>query len=359
MGLLKKLFGAASPPPLLYPGADTLQVVGESNYQDALETIIGGRPVDRVRSPVHATLLPDPQNPCDPNAIRIEISGLIVGHLSRVDALRYRPGLLRLLETSGGRPVALAGHIVGGGKDADGRQRMLGVFLDHDPADFDVQSLPGHHSAGFRTGFSHACTADADDDSYDLSWFGSLSENDTTAIAQLHEWLATTTSHIERHYLMCELEKRLYRCRDVFGSALAEYDATCHAHDDEMDAMAVELRTKLGSVPLLETYRQAAIRHQKAKDWPAVLWWTERGIAVYGTSIGVDGAVEDLVRRRDYAQMKIAPATTTRPAAGAVLPTVGASRVVEALVCAVCGARFERVRTRGRKPSACPQCRSA
>ena len=65
----------------------------------------------------------------------------------------------------------------------------------------------------------------------------------------------------------CELEDRLSRSRDVFASALAEYDDTCMRHDGEMDSIRDALLDKLSNVPVLETYRQVAIGQQKAKDW--------------------------------------------------------------------------------------------
>lgn len=64
------------------------------------------------------------------------IDGLKVGHLSRDDARRYRPGLLALYEAHS-KPVALSGVIVGGGMREDGPGR-LGVFLRYDPADFGL-----------------------------------------------------------------------------------------------------------------------------------------------------------------------------------------------------------------------------
>jgi len=61
---------------------------------------------------------------------------LKVGHLSRANARRYRPGLLSL-QRRYGQPVALSGVIVGGGIPEDG-PGQLGVFLRHDPADFGL-----------------------------------------------------------------------------------------------------------------------------------------------------------------------------------------------------------------------------
>jgi hypothetical protein len=65
--------------------------------------------------------------------------GLKVGYLSREDARRYRHGL-QALEQKHGKPIALAGVIAGGGMRADGPGR-LGVFLEHDPADFGLRPM--------------------------------------------------------------------------------------------------------------------------------------------------------------------------------------------------------------------------
>ncbi|HEY4724873.1 MAG TPA: hypothetical protein VIJ13_02705, partial [Actinomycetota bacterium] len=127
----------------LYDGRENLKVVGEASYQDNLWRVVGGHGSsnDRVRLEVYAVLVAETDNPYDANAISVWIQGLRVGYLSREDARRYRPGLLAL-ERKHGKPIALAGAIVGGGMRADGPGR-LGVFLDHDPADFGLR--PRHH----------------------------------------------------------------------------------------------------------------------------------------------------------------------------------------------------------------------
>jgi hypothetical protein len=89
-----------------------------------------------VRSDIYAVLVPEDDNPYDPNAVAIWVHGLKVGHLSRSNARRYRPGLLDLQDHYG-QPIALNGVIVGGGIREDGLGR-LGVFLRHDPTDFGL-----------------------------------------------------------------------------------------------------------------------------------------------------------------------------------------------------------------------------
>lgn len=294
MGLLTRLVhgpGAAAPSAprtvtaTVYTGDETLEVVGESHYQDALWEIVGGHRSEHVRHPVRAVLIPDPTNAYDKNAIEVQIQGSLVGFLSREAAVRYLPGLLRLMEDCGF--VALDGVIVGGGERADG-PGSLGVFLDHDPADF---------------GLSYAGDPDGDDD-YDFSWQANLSADDATAINQLRTLLEDERDLLDRHYMFNELEARLYKTRSASPSALKEFDAACLQHDQEMRVIRPALIKEFGTLPIIPMYRQASIRWQKAKGWQAAREWAERGIAFYGTDARPD-IVEDLRKRSANAQAKM------------------------------------------------------
>src|SRR2546429_7571217 len=76
-GLLSRLF--ARPPELaarvetleatLYSGDETLEVVGESHYPDALWRIFGGQNPDPVRLETNAGLVPEPVHPHHPHPI--------------------------------------------------------------------------------------------------------------------------------------------------------------------------------------------------------------------------------------------------------------------------------------------------
>jgi hypothetical protein len=88
--------------------------------------------------------------------------------------------------------------------------------------------------------------------------------------------LETDPDPIDRHFQFAELESRLYRCRDLFPEALDEFDEACQRHDAEMHTICEAFRAKWAKLPLLETYKQMAIRQQKRKDWQACLWWAER-----------------------------------------------------------------------------------
>ena len=294
----------------LYDGDEDLEVVGEASYQDALWSHCGAPQGDRVRYDIVAVLVPEPQNPHDGNAISVRIEGAVVGYLPRDVAARYVAGLHALM-TGCGAHVALRGVIVGGGYRNDGPGR-LGVWLSHDPADFGIRvarPVPGRVTVAvegaMRTGFSEAWRTDEEDDSYDLSWFDGLPTADLPAIAALRALLAEERDPIDRHFQFAELEKRLYRARDLYDTALDEFDEVCEQHDVDMDTIRAAFIAKWGKVPLLETYRQMAIRKQKQKDWQACVRWTERGIALYGNDAAREEAVEDLLKRRNRALVKL------------------------------------------------------
>jgi hypothetical protein len=361
-GLLSRLFRRPASPPLviaatLFPGNETLEVVGESRHQDTLWQIVGGFRRDPVRHPCGAVLLPEPANPVDPNAIRVLVEGQHVGYLAREDAEVYLPGLRRLMASCETDHVALEGQIVGGGQRGD-RIGFLGVFLDHNPADFGIAR---HYTTGgsLRTGLSEAIGTDLEDDSYDLSWLKTLSGDDETAVAQLCALLENEGDPIDRHYMLCELEARIYRCRDSRLSALDEFDAVCAKHHNEMITLRPALLDKFGVVPVIEMYRQASIRCQKSKQWEEAREWARRGLAVYGDEAARPELVDDLNKRVAHATAKIEAAARPKERKPERVSVVAAAREpeIEMLVCASCGASFARKRTRGRKPRTCPDCR--
>jgi hypothetical protein len=356
---------AGPAPAQLRLGTEDLEVVGEFSYQDTLWAICGGRLGDRIRHEVTAVLIPEPGNPHDVNAILVRIDDRVVGYLPRDVAATYITGLHTLMTRCGGH-IALRGLIVGGGHYDDGPGR-LGVWLEHDPRDFGIPparpgSPTGAGNTGMRTGLSEAWRTDLEDDSYDLSWLADLPEADVPAIARLSRLLQEDPDPIDRHFQFAELEARLYRARDVDEHALDEYDGVCRQHDAEMEVICEAFRQKWNKIPLLDSYRQMAIRQQKKKDWQSCLWWAERGLEIYGDIAARPDAVEDLRRRRARALTKLEPPSVTsvsRPNDGR--PAAQAQDIatrLEVLKCSRCQASFERIRVRGRKPTLCPSCRS-
>jgi hypothetical protein len=139
MGLLSRLFGVSQPTPLVppvrtealrLPGPDlfSLEIVGESNYQSALDHLCGGRTHDGANLLMEATLVYEDTNPFDDQAIRIDIDGHTVGYLSRAHARQYR----REMAAAGnsGRIATCAARIRGGWDRGPGDRGSYGVRLD-------------------------------------------------------------------------------------------------------------------------------------------------------------------------------------------------------------------------------------
>jgi len=139
MGLLSLLFGRrrnSNKGSLLIRGeGDFLfEIVGERNYQEILDAVCGGKCTDGHEKLIAVTLIPEPTNPHDRNAVKVDMAGHTVGYLSRADARDY----LAELTAAGyaGFEAQCRAHIVGGWKDARS-EGHYGVKLDIEmPPDF-------------------------------------------------------------------------------------------------------------------------------------------------------------------------------------------------------------------------------
>jgi len=110
------------------PGTYSIEVVGESNYQDALEKICGGRTEEGHRYEIDAYLIPEDMNIYDNNAVMVRIDGELVGYLNREVARSFRKALANVAPV--GTIAKCPAIIVGGwdrGKDDFG---YFGVKLD-------------------------------------------------------------------------------------------------------------------------------------------------------------------------------------------------------------------------------------
>ena len=106
-----------------------LAVVGESYYQQALRIVASGRAFGYgfdEHLPVTAVLVPEPENPHDSNAVRVDVlvdgQSLKVGYLSRENARSYQPHLLELRRQ--GRIGMCPARVTGGGSD-----KYYGIYL--------------------------------------------------------------------------------------------------------------------------------------------------------------------------------------------------------------------------------------
>ena len=110
------------------PGTYDVDVVGESHYQEALESICGGRTEDSQRLEVEAFLVPESDNPDDSEAVRIEIQDQTVGYLDRETARSFRERMAEIGLTPAAAKCSVI--IVGGWDRGDGDRGHFGVKLD-------------------------------------------------------------------------------------------------------------------------------------------------------------------------------------------------------------------------------------
>jgi hypothetical protein len=157
MGLLRRLFGAESqrevrvsdlaplnlPPPerpgpadrgetipddaIQLPRGAGLAIVGESRRRAEIQAVVGGPHHDAVYETRWARLVREPDNPADPDAIKVLIGGRHVGYLTRGDAQRYR-SVVRELEATG--PLYCRADIRGGWDRGRGDRGDYGIWLD-------------------------------------------------------------------------------------------------------------------------------------------------------------------------------------------------------------------------------------
>ena len=104
----------------------SVKVTGEAHYQPALRAICGRRADEAISLESQtARLVPEPDNPHDHLAVRVEIAGQTVGYMSRGNARRYHRRVQRLVDA--GRDVTVPAWIGCHGPGAENPN--LGVRL--------------------------------------------------------------------------------------------------------------------------------------------------------------------------------------------------------------------------------------
>lgn len=118
------------------PSGAKVEVMGESNYQGSLTALAGGLDLNGPRMKDHrAVLIPEPDNPYDPGAVRVVIvpvgqdAGIWgkVGYLSRQDAVAFRPVIDRLAAL--GWVTGCRASLKGAQVREDGGRNYIGVTL--------------------------------------------------------------------------------------------------------------------------------------------------------------------------------------------------------------------------------------
>ena len=105
-----------------------VEAVGESNYQEALERICGGRTEDGHNLEVEAILTFEDDNPYDRMAVAIYIQDQLVGYLNRETARSFRK---ELASAAPGITLASCSAMIVGGWERDEEDwGYFGVKLD-------------------------------------------------------------------------------------------------------------------------------------------------------------------------------------------------------------------------------------
>jgi hypothetical protein len=109
------------------------EIVGESNYQQALQSLAGNHGDESPEKECTALIAPEDNNPHDGAAVRIDIDNMTVGYLSRADARSFRRRLGA--KKMSGNHTCCGAIIVGGFRMKNGLKASYGVKLDIKPFD--------------------------------------------------------------------------------------------------------------------------------------------------------------------------------------------------------------------------------
>jgi hypothetical protein len=124
--LFRSLFRSQSEAFVSGDGSYLFEVVGESHYQADLERIVGGRTEESATFKCVATLIPEPDNPYDRNAVCVMVNGFKVAHLSRDWAVKFNAALA----SSGYTQASCKAMIVGGWDHGEDYRGHFGIKLD-------------------------------------------------------------------------------------------------------------------------------------------------------------------------------------------------------------------------------------
>lgn len=105
----------------------TFDVVGEANYQDALDHICGGKCDDGYNLETTAQLCFQEDNPHDSNAVAVLMERKVVGYIPRDKAAWFRSEILKVNPEE--RPVICDAKVVGGWYRGRGDEGHYGVKL--------------------------------------------------------------------------------------------------------------------------------------------------------------------------------------------------------------------------------------
>lgn len=109
-------------------GSFGVAVVGEASYRKTFEKLFGKRNADGYESTCFATLVPEPSNKYDKNAVQVMIDNKLVGYLDRESARRVVESLKRTNRI--GAIVKVPALVKGGWYRGADDQGEFGMWID-------------------------------------------------------------------------------------------------------------------------------------------------------------------------------------------------------------------------------------
>lgn len=116
-----------TPPDYSHLDDHPVQIVGELNYQAALIDLCGPYTDEGRRTRVSATLIREPGNKHDSNAIRVEVQGRTVGYIDRQQAAQWAPRMDVL--PANARQAVVDAIVMGGWRRSDNDTGLYGVRI--------------------------------------------------------------------------------------------------------------------------------------------------------------------------------------------------------------------------------------
>ena len=121
----------AAPAPIAQLDAlEEVEIKGESYYQPALIRLFGAYTKNGIHERCSADLVFEPSNRFDGNAVRCEISGLLVGHVNKNDA----PEVTTYLSKIGRPSIKVNATVAGGWMRGRNDIGLYGVTVELDSA---------------------------------------------------------------------------------------------------------------------------------------------------------------------------------------------------------------------------------
>lgn len=199
------------------------EVEGEFAREEAIVAALGQRPSagrDIEREGVILSLVPEPDNPFDPNAISVRFNNMVVGYLSREDALTYKQPVRRICAS--GRVAAVESRIWASNDDWNGQgmkfRARISLAMPEQDLFLPVNNPPQGEHTLLPWGSAIQVTKEADH--FDVLFDHVPPKGRGLLYVSLHKGLRTLKNGTEKPYVEVRLD----------GARVGELSTVSSAH---------------------------------------------------------------------------------------------------------------------------------